>query len=60
MIWIVRLVGRDFTARGNRWTGSRSVVQSAAEDVTNQVAEPQRDCVPVESVEDTPMRLYEV
>ena len=54
-----RRARRDFTARGNRWTGSRSVVQSAAEDVTNQFAEPQRDCVQVESVEDIPMRLYE-
>ena len=54
-----RRARRDFTACGNRWTGSRSVVQSAAEDVTNQFAEPQRDCVQVESVEDIPMRLYE-
>ena len=54
-----RRVRRHFAARYNRGTGSRSAVRSVAEDVANQFAEPQRECVQVESVEDIPMRFDE-
>ena len=54
-----RRVRRHFAAWYTRGTGSRSAVRSIAEDVANQFAEPQRECVQVESVEDIPMRFDE-